>query len=182
MGKKLQLSWIAKLKQWRKRRKVNGETKTFYLGTGKSKDDHESYLRALTKWKQIEQKLVEGDETARLFQQFQEWRASLASRPNVDATPYVVPTESQVDQSKPLHPAMERWLNGTARMGEDRPLPAAPAVKNGKTLGDWVDEYIAEQKRRYEHGLRFPDAPQKERVMAESTVNQARALQAMGAR
>ncbi|HWE03127.1 MAG TPA: hypothetical protein VG326_12025 [Tepidisphaeraceae bacterium] len=54
MSRKLELSWIASLKQWRKRRMVDGKTKTFYLGTGTGKADLDSYERALAKWNEIE--------------------------------------------------------------------------------------------------------------------------------
>lgn len=51
MAKELELTWIEKLCQWRKRRFVNGKRKDFYLGTGKGKDDRRSYQLALAKWK-----------------------------------------------------------------------------------------------------------------------------------
>jgi hypothetical protein len=51
MAKTLELTWIAKLRQWRKRRFVKGKRKDFYLGTGTSKDDRRSYQLALAKWK-----------------------------------------------------------------------------------------------------------------------------------
>ena len=45
----LKLTWVASLKQWRKRRNIDGKTNTFYLGTGKGKDDNESYAAAMKK-------------------------------------------------------------------------------------------------------------------------------------
>ena len=47
MAKALELTWVAKLRQWRKRRNVGGKRKDFYLGTGSGPDDRESYRRAL---------------------------------------------------------------------------------------------------------------------------------------
>jgi len=39
MAKKVELSWVPALKQWRKRRKVGEKTKTSHLGTGNGKGD-----------------------------------------------------------------------------------------------------------------------------------------------
>ena len=57
MAKGLELTWVEKLRQWRKRRNVGGKRKDFYLGTGNGPDDRESYRRALGKWKLIEAEL-----------------------------------------------------------------------------------------------------------------------------
>ena len=83
-------------------------SKTFYLGTAKGRDDSESYARALAKWKVIERKIEEQDEGTKLFRQFEAWRLSLTSRPGIDAAPYVVPAQSQVDPSNPLAASMGR--------------------------------------------------------------------------
>jgi hypothetical protein len=62
MPKQLELTWVGSLKQWRKRRKVEGKTKTWYLGTGAGRSDRASYDRALEKWKGIEKTLGRVDE------------------------------------------------------------------------------------------------------------------------
>jgi hypothetical protein len=103
------LTWVASLRQWRKRRNVDGRTKTFYLGTGKGKDDQESFAAALKKWRAILRDLKHGRAPAR------------------------------------------------------QTAHTAPA---SKTLGSYIDDYIADQRRRYEHGLKFPTAPQSERISA----------------
>jgi hypothetical protein len=106
----LRITWVASLKQWRKRRNVSGKTKTFYLGTGESKDDHESYAAAVQKWKAI--------------------------------------------------------LRDLKRGGAASACPAERAAKKPaqKRLGSHIDDYIADQRRRYDHGLKFPTAPQSERI------------------
>lgn len=80
MPRELELSWVAKLKQWRKRRKVNGKTKTFCLGAGTSKSDRLSYVRALTKWREIEETLNLAERGGKLRQGLDAWRDELASR------------------------------------------------------------------------------------------------------
>jgi integrase len=164
MPRELELSWVAKLKQWRKRRKVNGKTKTFYLGAGTSKSDRLSYVRALAKWREIEETLDLAERGDKLRQQLAAWRDELASRPDVDASVYLIATKSKVDETKPLSASMQRWLDGTARVGEDRFAPTSTASTNGKTMGQAVADYIEAQRERYEHGLRFPNAPQRERI------------------
>ena len=167
MAKKLELSWITSNKQWRKRRKVNGKTKTFYLGTGNGKQDMVAYTRALKKWRDIEKSLIEAETGDRLLRGYELWREELAQRPGIDAALYLIQTLSTVDQTRPLHPSMEKALAGIGRCGEDRfarpDLVPAPDPK-AKTLSECVDGYIAEQQKRYEHGLKFPDAPQRERI------------------
>src|SRR5688572_5459085 len=166
MPKALELTWVASLKQWRKRRTVNGVSKTFYLGKGSSKDDRLSYAKALAKWREIATGLDLEERGGALRQQCEEWLTQLASRPDIDPTIYF-PGASQADPTKPLHPSMERWLNGTARMGEDRfANPSTPrhSSKPTKTLGQCIEAYIEDQRGRYEHGLRFPSAPQRERI------------------
>lgn len=117
---KLQLTWVAKLKQWRKRRNVDGETKTFYLGSGLGKDDAESYARAMAKWLALEKTLPE---------------------------------------TKALHLDADLW--------NEQPGSVRTAICNRhgtKTLASCIDGYVADQQKRYEHGLKFPDAPQRERI------------------
>ena len=55
---KLELTWVASLKQWRKRHKGQ----TYYLGTGKGKSDRVAYRRALARWNTLK---AEHDETER---------------------------------------------------------------------------------------------------------------------
>jgi hypothetical protein len=163
MKKALELTWIASSKQWRKRRSVNGKSRTYYLGTGNGKDDRESYAKALAKWRVIEQRLDLEERGGELRRQYDNWRAALVSRPEIDPTAYF-PMVSQVDQNKPLHSTMQAWLDGTARIGEDR-IPAQGRPRTSRrTLGQTIDGYIEDQRRRYEHGLRFPSAPQRERI------------------
>jgi hypothetical protein len=49
MAKALELTWVEKLRQRRKRRNVGGKRKDFYLGAGNGRDDWASYQRALAK-------------------------------------------------------------------------------------------------------------------------------------
>ena len=55
---KFELTWVASLRQWRKRHKGQ----TYYLGTGKGKSDRAAYRRALAKWNVLN---AENDETER---------------------------------------------------------------------------------------------------------------------
>ncbi|MDB5320331.1 MAG: hypothetical protein JWN40_1962 [Phycisphaerales bacterium] len=164
MARALELTWVAKLKRWRKRRKVDGKSKTFYLGTGDGKHDRVGYARALAKWREIEKALDHAERGEQLRREYEEWRNELIARPAVDPTIHVVVSMSEVDQSKPLSASGERWLEGRARMGEDRAATTPAATPKGKSLGECIDAYIEEQRQRYEHGLKFPNAPQRERI------------------
>jgi integrase len=167
MAKALELTWIASLSQWRKRRNVGGKRKDFYLGTGNGKDDRASYERALAKWRIKEAELNAQDAADALQAAYAKWGESLAARDHTNRSPCAC---QQTLPSLPeprlrgdeVHPSMQRWMDGTARMGEDR--PSAPPKPKAKTLDAHIDDYIAEQRERYEHGLRFPDAPQDERI------------------
>lgn len=166
MPRELKLTWVEKLKQWRKRRSVNGVSKTFYLGAGASKNDRVSYARALAKWHEIEKTLDLLDRGDDLRRGLEQWRNELASRPGIDPSIYFVPGKCTVDQTKPLSASMQRWAGGTARMGEDRFAKiASPNTAKG-TLEQSVAKYIDAQTERYEHGLRFPNAPQRDRISA----------------
>ena len=58
---------------------------------------------------------------------------------------------------------MQRWLDGTSARAKTA-APTSTASTNGKTMGQAVADYIEAQRERYEHGLRFPNAPQRERI------------------
>jgi hypothetical protein len=169
MQRALELTWVAKLKQWRKRRNIDGKTKTFYLGTGDGKSDRIGYVRALAKWREIEKRLdhaARGDEIRR---QYDEWRQELLSRPDADPTIHVVAGLSEVEQTKPLSASMEAWIEGRARMGEDRAATAVVSVPKTKTLGECIDGYIEEQRQRYEHGLKSPARPNESALAASGS-------------
>jgi hypothetical protein len=162
MAKVFELTWVAKLRQWRKRRNVGGKRKDFYLGTGNGPDDRESYRRALGKWKVIEAELDALKAAETLQQKYEKWGAMLAARQGPNRKPDATPLPQPCPLGDKLHPSLERWLEGRARMGEDR--PTAPPKPKEKPLDAHIDDYIAEQRERYEHGERFPDAPQHERI------------------
>lgn len=163
MAKGLELTWIASLRQWRKRRNVSGKRKDFYLGTGNGRDDWAGYQRALAKWKVIEAELDAAKAQTAVENAYAQWGEMLAARDLPDnRKPQVIAAPIPRLDGDELHPSMQRWMDGTARMGEDRPT-APPKVKD-KSLDAYIDDYIAEQRERYEHGERFPDAPQHERI------------------
>ena len=132
------------------------------LGSGNGKSDRISYIRALAKWREIEKTLDHAARGEEIVRQYEEWRSELINRPDFDPTLFVAPVLSQVDQAKPLSAAMQQWLEGQRRNGEQGAgKPQAPA---GRSLADCVDAYIEDQRLRYEHGLKFPNAPQRERI------------------
>ncbi len=148
MAKTLKLSWVSALKQWRKRRKVDGKTKTFYLGTGNGKGDSESYRRALAKWETIEAGLDRVDvqiEAEALAGQYQ------------NAFSHVPKTTSTGGPDA-------QWIQHNANIAKGNPTVVV------KKLADLVAEYSDAQKRRYEHGLKFPNAPQTERISPDRYV------------
>jgi hypothetical protein len=116
MPRELKLTWVAKLKQWRKRRTVNGKCRTYYLGSGTGKNDRVSYGRALAKWREIEKGLDLAERGTELRQLYDAWRDELASRPDIDPSIYFPPTPHPIDPGLPLSASMQRWLDGTARM------------------------------------------------------------------
>jgi hypothetical protein len=158
MAKALELTWVTKLRQWRKRRFVKGKRKDFYLGTGTGKDDRQSYQVALAKWKIKEAELNAAKDADTRQQQYRAWGDMLAARkigsdernwtPSIPTEPF--PLEDKV------HPSMQRFL-------EEKPCPQKPKEK---LMDAYLDDYVAEQRERYEHGLKFPDAPQHERIGA----------------
>jgi hypothetical protein len=146
---------------------VNGKRKDFYLGTGNGKDDWASYDRALAKWKIKEAELNAQEAEDALQSAYAKWGESLAARDGIDGSvcasrQTLITLPEQRLYGEELHPSLQRWLDGTARLGEDRP-PTPPKPKE-KLIDAHIDDYLAEQRERYEHGLKFPDAPQHERI------------------
>src|SRR5689334_2425234 len=80
MAKELELTWVEKLRQWRKRRNVSGKRKDFYLGTGNGRDDWAGYQRALAKWKVIEAELDAAKAQAAVQNAYAQWGDMLAAR------------------------------------------------------------------------------------------------------
>ena len=144
---KLELTWVASLRQWRKRHKG----KTYYLGTGKGKSDRVAYRRALAKWNVVK---AENDETERQIA-LEERRRELQ------------------DLSQRLHKLPIRFRR---RLHAVNPAPLwrlkdGPASRNGgkkpqKTVNELLDLFIKAQEKRYERGQKFPNAPRKERISA----------------
>ena len=159
------LTWVASLKQWRKR--YRGAT--HYLGTGQGKSDRAAHRRALSKWHRIK---AEADDAAR--QQALEKKqkevsdAYAAWGEQLRATH---PESFRSRQAPDISPARaeqhERYRHDLSRMHLG--LHFAPSSSDGnasKLITEYLDEYIAEQRQRYEHGRKFPDAPRSERIGA----------------
>lgn len=68
----LELTWVAKLRQWRKRKTINGKRRDFYLGTGKGRDDIASYRKALARWRETEDRLAAESEEQQLAEHIQD--------------------------------------------------------------------------------------------------------------
>ncbi len=160
------LSWIKSLKQWRKR--YCG--KTYYLGTGKGKTDRESHQRALSKWHQIKADVA--NETKRelakkrlqhMRDAYADLRDQLAARPGIEPNPYAGRTA--IDSDEPLQIPLERLLD-PSRYHTVPNFPPSSDTTNSKRVVAHLDEYIEEQRRRYEHGSKFPDAPRRDRISA----------------
>lgn len=166
METRLELSWVPSLKQWRKRRMVNGKSKTYYLGTGNGRNDEPSYAKALAKWRQIEQTLPQPPPPKQLPGTNEEWRSFLAAQPKANGMVCLVVSPQFIKELKSVATNIRRWLDVTEQLERD-PTPSGDSVSSPrrvKTLGGYVDDYIADQRSRYEHGLKFPDAPQRERI------------------
>ena len=129
--------------------------KDFYLGTGSGPDDRESYRRALGKWKVIEAELDALKAAETLQQKYAKWGEMLAARQGTNGKPDTTPLPQPCPLGDKLHPSLERWLEGRARHGGGR--PTTPPKPKAKTMGKHIDDYIAEQKGRYEYGLKFPN-------------------------
>jgi integrase len=164
MPLRLKLSWITRLKQWRKRYKGQ----TYYLGTGLGKTDMESYRKALAKWDAKQAELKAADQKAQAEQKLAEysrsltqWGMFLASQDKPAAStrepePITPELVQEAEQWWAEHP--ERGLSEAGRV-------AAQMVKEGngkpsagaKTVGDLLDLFLADQKRRNER-RRFLEA------------------------
>lgn len=155
MARKQTLTWVAKLKQWRKRRKVNGKPKDFYLGTGDGPSDRPSYAKALAKWQDIELALRISERLPREFIEALVFAGVNPDRP----LPFSI-TQHMDEPSSAAGEPLRKWANATLPVREDEAATKAASRK----LSEWVDGYIAAQKERYEHGLAFPNAPRDERI------------------
>ena len=73
MGRRnLELTWVKSLKQWRKRKTIDGKRRDFYLGTGKGRDDIASYRKALARWREIEDRLAAESEEQQLIEHIED--------------------------------------------------------------------------------------------------------------
>ena len=176
MGGKLELSWIDSLKQWRKRRFIDGKRKDFWLGTGKGKADRESYERALKKWRLKEAELNANCSQRRLEDTISELEAEQRTAGSLEAKSTITEQIRQLRQGATVEEtAAQRKLRAEIRCAIARNDYAAVLDKTHqllddkpqskeKSLGEYFDEYLDDQRRRYEHGIQFPDAPQKKRL------------------
>jgi integrase len=162
---KLELSWTAKVKQWRKRRTINGKTKTFYLGAGSGRDDAASYAKALAKWRKIESSLPQKRPVRATAEFDEQWRDFLKRQPTSHGLVCLVVSAKFLRELKSFAVNIQRWLDLTTQLQRTVDDETTAAVLNPvKTLDAYIDDYIADQRSRYEHGLKFPDAPQRERI------------------
>ena len=153
MAKKLKLSWIGALKQWRKRRKVGENTKTWYLGTGSGKGDQASYEKALKKWKAIEAGLNVADAQAEASELSKRYSQAYSHLPTY--VPSAVISDPDPDYDIEAASARNRRQNF---------IPTGKPESPSKTLAELVDEYLAAQRRRMENGQQFPNAPREDRI------------------
>lgn len=178
MNAKLELTWVGKLRQWRKRRFIDGKRKDFYLGTGNGKGDRESYERALKKWRLKEAELDAHSAQRRLEDTIAELEAESRLAGTLEAKSALKEQIKQLRSGTSLSDSQaQRKLQAEIRCALSRKDYASVLEKTGqllkdelppkpKALGEFFDEYLADQRRRYEHGLQFPDAPQKKRISA----------------
>ena len=123
----MELTWVAKLRQWRKRRNVGGKRKDFYLGTGSGPDDRDSYRRALGKWKVIEAELDALKAAETLQQKYEKWvRCSRPARgrtasPTSRWYPSLVHWETNL-----ILRLSDRWKGGRGWATIDRPPRPSP--------------------------------------------------------
>lgn len=155
MAKKLELTWIASLKQWRKVHKG----KQHYFGTGANKSDAESYARALAKWYAFRDQSRRTEMEEATSAGYAKWRDALASRSPQAMAAMMAPTADATlpDDHDP----------GAVSVLTSIPLGSAKVKQSAKSMGDFLTLYIADQKRRYDHGLKFKDAPQSERISGQ---------------
>ncbi|MFT3785524.1 MAG: hypothetical protein QM770_05090 [Tepidisphaeraceae bacterium] len=146
MPRELELTWVATLKQWRKRKTIDGKRKDYYLGTGSGKSDRASYARALAKWRDIEKTLELLTEGEALQERYNVWRDELASRAGINAAPYLLRAKAIERPEGQLSASMTRWMNGTARLGEDRFAQHANRIGGFKR---WQMASFAQIKRTF---------------------------------
>jgi hypothetical protein len=158
MPRKLKLTWIAKLKQWKKVYKG----KQHWLGTGASKDDMQSYKLAL---EEFERRKVKIDAEARAADQtspYAPWQNSLASREGVEPEKYLVSPKAVPDSPQSIR---NRETIGVPTIMSSVPYgSAAITAKGDKKIAETITAYLADQKQRYLHGVKFPKSPQSQRI------------------
>ena len=147
MPKKLKLSWIGSLKQWKKVYKG----KQHWLGTGTSKDDLSSYKAALERW---EAKKVEIDKAARKEADksgYETWRNLLAAREGIEPHVYLTGGEPP-PESPPTTPEEDAEMMARIPvLATTYPFaPQPPSTdKDSKTMEACITAYLEKQKQRY---------------------------------
>ena len=139
----LELTWIASLKQWRKRYKG----KTHYLGTGRGKSDKVSYQQALLKWHELKAETDAGDEEA---------AAATKRAERIETLKALVFSE----MPDPIRKDAARLLYGVKTFRVDVPDydRQRPTAKT-QSVGDLIGLFLADQEKRYEHRKKFPNDP-----------------------
>jgi hypothetical protein len=158
MPLKLKLTWIGSLKQWRKRYK--GET--YYLGTGKDKADLESYRRAVAKWEAkkteldaAEQKVLAEQRLDEHRRSYTQWGMFLASQDKTagratEPEPLTPERIEEIDQRWAEHPDRGIGEAGRLAMRMVKAGNSRPSAPGGKTVGELLDLFLAEQQKRNE--------------------------------
>lgn len=185
----LELSWIEKLGQWRKRKFVNGKRKDFYLCTGSGRDDLDSYRRALANWRTIEAQLDHDDEKQRLTQRLEDLR--LEER--LSGTPQKRRLKrheiSDLRRGFDLDEARERTrarASVQTAIAQGNWVQAAESVqavaqedrrRARLTFHVLVERWLSEQRRRYDHGQAVPDAPRQDRISGHCLISYQQSAQ-----
>ena len=132
--------------------------------------NRESHQRALSKWHQIKADVA--NETKRelakkrlqhMRDAYADLRDQLAARPGIEPNPYAGRTATEWDESQGM--PVEKLLD-PSRYHTVPNFPPSSDTTNSKRVVAHLDEYIEEQRRRYEHGRKFPDAPRRDRISA----------------
>lgn len=170
----LELSWISSLRQWRKRRIIDGKPKSFYLGTGQGRFDQVSYGMALARWRKIEASLEAQKEENRIAAKVAQLKAALGTalgRHNWLLARHIEELEGGMSiRMSEERAKLRAQVDAAVAEGDyvtvlERTRLLVNDRDPGKTtLNDQVDKYLAEQKRRLEHGQRFPGAPRADRI------------------
>jgi len=156
------LSWIAALKQWRKRYKG----KTYYLGTGHGKSDRAAYQRALIKWQMKKEEADREDEINKLLLQQQELQEQFKTNTDTLYKFIQVGEKRKTETDKDIEENKDEYLQQLDRRfdhiirGETKPKPK----NNKKTIADIVSIFLKEQEQRVKFGLKSPDAPKDRRL------------------